>query len=40
MKYARLEKLVNPNFENIFSEDFLFNLDLVILAIYNDQKKS
>jgi len=40
MKYAGLEKLVNPNFENIFSENFLVNLDLVILAKYNDQKKS
>lgn len=39
MKYAGYEKLVNPNSENILSDDFWLNLDIVILALYNDRKK-
>ena len=39
MKCVGSEKLVNPNSENIFSDDLWLSLYFFILTLYNDQKK-
>ena len=39
MNCIGLDKIVNPNSENIFSDDFWSNLDLVILAVDNIQAR-
>ena len=39
MKCVGIENLVDPDSENIFLVDFWLYLDMVILTLYNDQKK-
>lgn len=39
MKCVGSEKFINPNSENIFSDDLWLSLYIFILTLYNDQKK-